>query len=146
MVQEASHTRRDIKDTRAAMTEQIGLVEERAQGTVEGLKSTVDQAMKGFKEMQATIEGAKSAIDTIVDTVQLTIDETVERVNTTVELADLIDQVQQHPWLLLGGAMLLGYTLGCLARDTSSVSSHMPDRPRPNHASAPDSHAPSEAR
>jgi len=131
------------------MTKKMGMVEERAQETMEGVKSTVDQAidqaMEGFKQIQETVEGAKSAVDTIIESVKLTVDETVERVKTTADLADLIDQVQQHPWLILGGAILLGYILGGLARDTSSASGQMPDRPRPDHAPAHDGHAPSEA-
>jgi ElaB/YqjD/DUF883 family membrane-anchored ribosome-binding protein len=145
MDQRASDTRRDIEGAHAVMTEKIGMVEERAQETMEGVKSTVDQAMEGFKQVQDTVEGAKSAVDTIIESIKLTVDETIERVKTTADLADLIDQVQQHPWLMVGSAILLGYILGGLARDTSSASGQMPDRPRPDHASAHDGHELSEA-
>jgi ElaB/YqjD/DUF883 family membrane-anchored ribosome-binding protein len=128
MDQKASDTRRDIEGTRAAMTEKMGKVEERAQETMEGVKSTVDQAMEGFKQVQETVEGAKSAVDTLIETAKLTMDETVERVKGT---ADLIDQVQQHPWLMLGSAILLGYILGGLASDMASTPGRLPDRPRP---------------
>jgi ElaB/YqjD/DUF883 family membrane-anchored ribosome-binding protein len=144
MDQRASDTRRDIEGARAVMTEKIGMVEERAQETMEGVKSTVDQAMEGFKQVQETVEGAKSTVDTIIESVKLTMDEAVERVKGTADLADLIDQVQQHPWLMLGSAILLGYILGGLARNTSSASGQMPDRPRPDQASAHDGHEPSE--
>jgi ElaB/YqjD/DUF883 family membrane-anchored ribosome-binding protein len=130
MDQRASDTRRDIEGARAAMTEKIGLVEERAQETIEGVKSTVDQALEGFKQAQETMEGAKSAIDTIVETVKLTVDETVERVKGT---ADLIDQVQQHPWIRLGSAILMGYILGGFARETPSAMPPLPEmRSRPS--------------
>ena len=118
MDQSEGDIRRDIEGARAAMTEKIGIVAERAQETMEGVKSTVDQAMEGFKQVQETVAGAKSAADTLIESVKLTVDETVERVNTT---ADLLDQVQQHPWIILGGAILLGYILGGLARETSSA-------------------------
>jgi hypothetical protein len=65
MDQRARDTRRDIEGARAAVTAQMGMVEERAQETMEGLKSTVDQAMEGFTQVQATLEGAKSAADTM---------------------------------------------------------------------------------
>jgi ElaB/YqjD/DUF883 family membrane-anchored ribosome-binding protein len=120
MDQRGGDTRRE--DVRAAMTEKIGIVEERAQETIEGVKSTVDQALEGFKQVQGTMEGAKSAIDTIVETAKLTVDETVERVKGT---ADLIDQVQQHPWIMLGSAILIGYLLGGLARETFSAPDRM---------------------
>jgi hypothetical protein len=84
--------------------------------------------------VQETVAGATSAVNTVIDSVKLTVDETVERVHTT---ADLLDQVQQHPWIILGGAILLGYILGGLARETSSAS--------PHKASAHNGHQPSEA-
>jgi hypothetical protein len=133
MDQSEGDIRRDIEGARAAMTEKIGIVAERTQETMEGVKSTVDQAMEGFKQVQETVAGAKSAADTLIESVKLTVDETVERVNTT---ADLLNQVQQHPWILLGSAILLGYILGGLARETSSA-------PPPN-TSAHGGHEPSE--
>ena len=118
MDQSKGDIQRDIEGARAAMTEKIGIVAERAQETMEGVKSTVDQAMAGFKQVQKTVAGAKSAADTLIDSVKLTVDETVERVHMT---GDLLDQVRQHPWIILCGAILLGYILGGLARETSSA-------------------------
>jgi hypothetical protein len=133
MDQREGDIRQNIEDARTAMTENIGRVETRVQETMQGIKSTVDQAMAGFKQVQETVEGAKSAVNTIIESVQLGMDETVERVNTT---ADLIDQMQLHPWIMLGGAILLGYIVGCLAGETSSAP--------PRNASAHDGHEPSE--
>ena len=59
------------------------------------------------------VAGPKSAADTVIDSVKLTVDETVERVHTTV---NLLDQVRQHPRIILGGAILVGYILGGLAQ------------------------------
>jgi ElaB/YqjD/DUF883 family membrane-anchored ribosome-binding protein len=134
--------RRDIEGTRAAMTETVDMVAERAQETMEAVKSTADRAMAGFKQVQETVEGAKSAVDTVVESVKLTVEETGERVKTA---ADLLDQVRQNPWIMLGGAILLGYTLGSLAGSVSSAPGRMPDRSRRDNASAPDGHKPSEA-
>jgi len=129
--------RRDIEGTRAAMTEKVDMVAERAQETIEAVKSTANRAIGGFKQVQETVEGAKSAVNTVIESVKLTAEETVERVNTT---ADLLDQVRQNPWIMLGGAILLGYILGSLAREASSPPARMPDRSRPRNASAHDDH------
>jgi hypothetical protein len=117
--------RGDIEGTRAAMTEKVDMVAERAQGTMEAVKSTADRAMVGFKQVQETVEGAKSAVNTVIESVKLTVEETVERVNTT---ADLLDQVRQNPSIMLGGAILLGYILGSLAMKASSAPGQMQDR------------------
>jgi len=119
------HIRGDIEGTRAAMTEKVDIVAERAQGTMEAVKSTADRAMVGFKQVQETVDGAKSAVNTVIESVKLTVEEIVERVNTT---ADLLDQVWQNPSIMLGGAILLGYILGSLAMKASSAPGQMQDR------------------
>jgi hypothetical protein len=141
MDQTAGNIRRDIEETRAAMTEKVGMLAERAQETRESVKSTIDRAMAGFKQVQETMEGTKSVADRLIDGVKLTVDETVERVHTT---ADLLHQARQNPWIILGGAILLGYILGSLARQASPAPSRMPDRPRPHNASAHDGYVLSE--
>jgi methyl-accepting chemotaxis protein len=94
MDQREGDIRRDIEDRRAAMTEKVGMVAERAQETMEGVKSTIKRAMAGFKQVQETMEGTTSAADTLIESVKLTVDETAERVNRT---ADLLYQVRQSP-------------------------------------------------
>ncbi len=54
----------------------------------------------------------------MLESVQGTVHETVERLKPT---ADLLEQVQQNPWLLMGGAILLGYILGSRARENTSA-------------------------
>jgi len=133
--------RRDIEGRRAAMTEKVGMVAERVQETMEGVKSTINQAMAGFKQVQETMEGTKSAADTLIESVKLTVDETAECMNTT---AELLHRVRQSPWSILGGAILLGYILGSLAREASSARGLIPDRSRPPNASAHGGHVLSE--
>jgi ElaB/YqjD/DUF883 family membrane-anchored ribosome-binding protein len=99
------------------MTENMGRVEERVQKTVDGLRSTVHKAMEGFKQIQETVDGAKTAVDEMLESVKGTVNETVERAKPT---ADLLDYVQQNPWLLVGGAVLMGYILGTLACENTS--------------------------
>jgi ElaB/YqjD/DUF883 family membrane-anchored ribosome-binding protein len=77
-----------IEDTRAAMTEKLDILEAR---------------------VRETVEGAQSSVEEIVETVKDTVGETVETVKRTL---DLPYQVDQHPWLMVGGATLAGYLLG----------------------------------
>jgi hypothetical protein len=83
------------------------------------------------------MEGTTSAADTLIESIKLTVDETAERVNTT---ADLLNQVRRSPWIMLGGAILLGYILGSLAREASSAPGRMPDRSCSPNASVHDGH------
>jgi hypothetical protein len=67
--------------------------------------------------VQETVGGAKAAVDEILESVQGTVHETVERMQPA---ADLFEHVQRNPWLLLGGAILMGYFLERLARESAS--------------------------
>ena len=99
------------------MTEQMESVEAQVQETVDGVKATVDSAIEGFKQVQETVDGAKAAIDELFERVTGTVHDTAERLQPA---AGLLEYVQQNPWLLLGGAILLGYVLGSLAREEAS--------------------------
>jgi ElaB/YqjD/DUF883 family membrane-anchored ribosome-binding protein len=108
---------RPIDERQAAMTEKMGGVEARVQETVDGVKTTVEGAIEGFKQVQETVDEAKAAVDEMLERLQGTVHETVERMKPP---ADLLEHVQQNPWLLLGGAILMGYIFGSLARDNAS--------------------------
>jgi ElaB/YqjD/DUF883 family membrane-anchored ribosome-binding protein len=109
MDQRTGHSERGIEELRAAVTENVGRVEKRVQETVDGIKSTVENALEGFKQVQETVDGAKGAVDEILEHVKGTVNDTAERIKPAT---DLLDYVQQNPWLLLGGAILMGYIAG----------------------------------
>jgi ElaB/YqjD/DUF883 family membrane-anchored ribosome-binding protein len=111
------HSERPIDEGRDAVTEHMGSVEARVQETVDAVKATVESAIEGFEQLQETVGEAKAAVDAILERVQGTVQETVERMHPTDEL---LEYVQQNPWLLLGGAILMGYILGSLAGEKGS--------------------------
>jgi len=106
-----------IEDTRAAMTEKLDILEARVRETVEGAQSSVEDIVENVKDMVDTtveavrqgVEGAQSTVEEIVETVKETVGDTVETVKRTF---DVQYQVDQHPWLMVGGATLAGYLLG----------------------------------
>jgi hypothetical protein len=118
MDQKPGQRQRNREEQPAAVTETTARFEARVQETVEGLKATVHSAMEGFKQLQKTVDGGKPAVDAMLERVPGTVHETVERLKPT---ADLLAQVQQNPWLLMGGAILLGYILGSRARENPSA-------------------------
>jgi ElaB/YqjD/DUF883 family membrane-anchored ribosome-binding protein len=79
-----------MEETRSALTEKLETLEERVVGTVEAVQSTVENT---------------------VETVKETVQDTVKTVKRTF---DIPYQVEQRPWLMLGGSVVVGYLLGSL--------------------------------
>jgi uncharacterized membrane protein len=84
---------------------------------MEGTKETISSVMDKVKGVQETIDTAKSTIDNILETIKHTMEETVERVKYT---ANVVEQVDQNPWIMFSSAILTGYVLGGLNTETSS--------------------------
>jgi len=129
MDQRESHIRQDLEETHAAMAEKIDMIEDRVQETMEGTKSTIDNVMNSVKRVQETVEDARGTIDNVLETIKQTMDETVERVKYTT---DLIEQVNQNPWIMFGSAILLGYILSSVNRQGSFGSPQTHERRRAN--------------
>jgi ElaB/YqjD/DUF883 family membrane-anchored ribosome-binding protein len=82
--------RRQIGQTRSALTEKLETLEGQVRGTVESAKATVEE----------TIENVRS-----------TVRETVEGVKQTL---DVKYQVRQHPWAMFGASVAAGFLAGNL--------------------------------
>jgi ElaB/YqjD/DUF883 family membrane-anchored ribosome-binding protein len=138
MDQEPGHSQRNIADQQAVMTENLERVDARVQEPVDGLKSTVESALEGFKQVQEAVDGAKTAVEEVLERVNAALREAVEGAKTTVEridpaqlqqnpwalvqaTAELINpaHVNQAPWILVGSAIVMGYLLGTLERHTA---------------------------
>lgn len=81
---------RHILETRNAISQKIEMLEHRIEETVEGTRTTVEEM----------IDRVKDVADEFVDRTKQTFDPTY--------------QVHQHPWAMVGGAVLVGYVLGTL--------------------------------
>ena len=114
--QNIAETRHDIEETRASMTEKLELLEERVRDTLEETKTAVDDIVENVKgtvdetvdAVRETVDGAKSTVENIVENVKETMDDTVTKVKQSF---DLRYQVEQHPWLMLGGSVVAGSLL-----------------------------------
>jgi len=87
---------RAILETRTAISQKLEMLEHRIQETVDGTKSTVEELVDRVKE----------AADDFVDRTKQTFDPT--------------HQVHQHPWAMVGGAIVVGYVLGLLEARVAS--------------------------
>jgi uncharacterized membrane protein len=123
MVQKENSLEKDIEQTRAVMTEKIDKIENRMNETMEGTKETISSVMDKVKGVQETIDTAKSTLDNIIETIKHTMEETAERVKYT---ANVIEQVDQNPWIMFSSAVLTGYVLGGLNVEKSSGQQYSP--------------------
>ena len=84
--------RHDMERTRSSLTDNLEMIGEKVQGTVDSATATVGEAL---------------------DTVSETVDQVKEAFNVR-------HQVEQHPWVAVGGAVFAGFALG---RATASAYS-----------------------
>lgn len=109
------------------MAEEIGIGREsqdlraEAEETREGLVDKLETLEQGIKD---TWQGATSAMSETVDSVKATVGTTVQAVQGAVHdtgaamgrAFDLPAHVRQYPWLMVGGALVLGWAAGYLVR------------------------------
>ena len=154
MAQRADDIRHDIADTRAAMTEKLAMLEERVRETVAGAQAAAVEIVEDVggivKDVGGIVEDVKTTVDTTLAAVrqgvagaQASVAEIVEHVQGTVEDSiataqrtfDLPSQVEQHPWPMIGGALLVGYMLGSWSGGYTSAAGSTLDaqsaRPQP---------------
>jgi len=119
MENETELIRDQMTETRTALTDKIDKLQEQVLGTVEGTTRTVTQ----------TVEAVQEAVQDTVGTVKDSVQETVDTVKNAF---DLSEQMNKHPWLMLGGAVAVGYLGGrmLLGHDYTAL-------PPPSDGSAP---------
>jgi len=108
-VQSTTHA---VQDTTSAVT-----------GTVEAVKDTVENVSEKVQETMATVT------DTLQQTAHAVSDTVQQTAHAVSEAFDLRLQAERHPWLVVGGAVAVGYT-GALLLDSLLGRSATP-RERP---------------
>jgi len=83
---------RDIMDTRVAMTEKLDAIHQHVGGTMTHAKRVMKQVSG---HTASSVRGAT---------------------RTTMTVLEPILQWGRHPWMLVGGALMVGYTVGTLQR------------------------------
>jgi len=101
MENETEVIKHQMEETRTALTEKLEAVEELVASTV-----------------KETTQAVSDTVSTVTDTVESTVNTvaaSVENVTESVKSAfDLRGYVDEHPWLVLGGGVAVGYLLGSL--------------------------------
>lgn len=118
-----AHIRQEMEHTRAAMTAKIDMIQERLEETVEETGSTVVRVMNAVleqvKRVQDTIESVTSCVDATVARVQ---DITNKPLAEGKFGRELLADMYQRPWVMMGTAVLMGYILGASHRSSSTAS------------------------
>ena len=113
MDQKEAYIKQNIAETREAMSEKIEMIENHIYKAMEGPKSAIDTVLWNIDRFKGALEETKSAMDHSITHIDQAVDETLVRVKST---ADLIGQVKQDPWIMVGSAILMGYVIGSLNR------------------------------
>ena len=113
MDQREAYIKQNIVETRDAMSEKIERIENHIYKAMEGPKSAIDTVMWNIDRFKDALEETKLAMDQSIVRINQAVDETLVRVNST---ADLLGQVKQDPWIMVGSAILMGYVIGSLNR------------------------------
>jgi ElaB/YqjD/DUF883 family membrane-anchored ribosome-binding protein len=106
--------RQQIEATRSSLTQKLETLEDQVLDTVQTAKNQVLD----------TVQTAKSTVTDTIETVRTKVQDTVETVKRTF---DINHQVEQHPWPMVGGAIVAGYLAGrVLERDFFSRHPALP--------------------
>lgn len=92
--------RRGIDCTRSAMADKMGALEDQMMGTVQSAQETVDDSIQMARDTVATVK----------------------------RNFDIKYQVEQHPWVMVGGCFLVGLALGSRVLGAGRRSRKAPER------------------
>jgi len=112
MVEETEIIESQMEETRNRLAEKVEALEKQVAATVQDTTRTVTETVS------AVTEAVQETVGSVTETVQKT-------VQTVKETFDFRKQVEQRPWLVVGGAAAVGYLLGSLLTPRSSAH---PDR------------------
>jgi len=122
MDHEAEVIKQQMEQTRSALAEKLENLEEHVAATV---RSTTDAVSDTVETVKGAVEGTVHSVENSVEAVKETVSESVETVKETFNLNR---QMQERPWLMMGGGVVVGYFAGCLlttgVRQASAVASH----------------------
>lgn len=114
---EMSAIRNQMDETRTALAEKIGMLEQQVTSTVQDTVQTVQGTVQSVGD---TVESVKHAVGDTVESVKHAVEETVNQVRTTVhdsmhavgEALSISHHVEKHPWPMMAGAMAVGFVGG----------------------------------
>jgi len=111
------------------MADEIGVIDRQMADTRKDLGKKAEALEE---QVVSTVKDTASAVSETVDNVKETVQQTTQAVTDTVksvtQALDISAQVRNHPWLMVGGGLALGYMLHLLLNKSSSRTEQTPQR------------------
>jgi ElaB/YqjD/DUF883 family membrane-anchored ribosome-binding protein len=130
MDNETEVIREKMEDARTDLSDKLEQLEKQVRETVQDATSAVaDSVQNATSTVNDTIQSVKDVVDSVKDSVQGTVDSVKDSVQGTVDsvketMADTVEgvkqtfdlhrQVDHHPYLMMGGAVFVGFVAGRL--------------------------------
>ena len=100
--------RQQMENTRASITEKLETLEVKVSDDIQAATGSVADTVKA---VQATVSAVQESVEGGAEAVK---DAVQDSVATVQHWFDLKSQVQEHPWLVVGGAAGIGFCLGAV--------------------------------
>jgi ElaB/YqjD/DUF883 family membrane-anchored ribosome-binding protein len=105
--------REQMEETRTSLAEKVEILEQKIVSTVQETTAAVTD----------TVTTVKDTVQESVESVKETVQESVETAKETVKhWLDIRAHVEDHPWGMLGGSMLVGFIAGGLLSERSGYA------------------------
>ena len=130
MADETEVIRERMEETRNDLSDKLEQLEQQVMDTVQGATSAVTETVQNATDaVSDAVQSAKDVVDSVKDSVEGTVESvrgavegTVDSVNQTMhdtyesvkQTFDVPRQVERHPWLMVGGAVAVGFVAGSL--------------------------------
>lgn len=121
--------KQEMHETRAALADKLECLEQKVAGVVGAVGDVTTVVGDTVESLKNTMHEAKATVEAVQEKAQ-------EGVESVKELFDVNAQVQQHPWLIVGGSVAAGYCLGRFLDTAESRPAASSSRDTPTMSSA----------
>jgi len=106
--------RQQMEEKRSQLAEKLEALENQVSETVQATTTAVTD----------TVDAVKETVENVTETVKGTVEQATEAVHSVGKALDIRLQTEQHPWVVFGGSVAVGFTVAQLLPSTSAHTSH----------------------
>jgi ElaB/YqjD/DUF883 family membrane-anchored ribosome-binding protein len=102
----------NMEHTRQALADKLESLERKVSGTVESVTGSLQETVEAVTDsVQKTVETVSGTVESVTDSVEGAVESVKEGVKSAF---DLSAHVQNYPWAMVGGSVVLGFLAGRL--------------------------------